>query len=306
MKRTGFIGGSDLGSIVNAPPYGCARKLWYQKRAVEPDYDVPFRGHLLRGVKLEPLIVAEYVAKTGNKVRRRKASRGIAGHEMGAMDRVILGDARGPGVLECKSANERAFREMQKSGIPLGYQLQIQWYMGLSEYRWGAFAILEPSNWRFETFEVDFDPAAFSLMREYVDRFWAMVQGDGEPDRLPASDSRCSKCEYRFSCQGEALLGSIDPDAEASEIPGIAALAAEYLSLRDVRDDAEAAMEQIKEESLRLLGDAASATAPGYRIVAKPQVSQRVDTNALKSKHPDVYQSVLKPSVSRPFRVLPA
>ncbi len=93
MTRTGFIGGSDLGSIVNAPPYGCARKLWYQKRAVEPDYEVPFRGHLLRGVKLEPLIVAEYVAKTGNKVRRRKASRGIADHEMGAMDRVILGDA---------------------------------------------------------------------------------------------------------------------------------------------------------------------------------------------------------------------
>jgi len=65
-------------------------------------------------------------------------------------------------------------------------------------------------------------------------------------------------------------------------------------------------MEQIKEEALRLLGDAASATAPGYRIIAKPQVSQRVDTNALKSKHPEVYQSVLKPSVSRPFRVLPA
>lgn len=27
MDRTRFIGGSDLGHIVNAPPYGCARKF---------------------------------------------------------------------------------------------------------------------------------------------------------------------------------------------------------------------------------------------------------------------------------------
>ena len=70
MDRTRFIGGSDLGHIVNAPPYGCARKLWYQKRGVQPDYEIEFRGHLIRGTKLEPLIVEEYQARTGRKVRR--------------------------------------------------------------------------------------------------------------------------------------------------------------------------------------------------------------------------------------------
>jgi predicted phage-related endonuclease len=38
----------------------------------------------------------------------------------------------------------------------------------------------------------------------------------------------------------------------------------------------------------------------------KPQVSQRVDTAALKGKYPDIYAAVVKPSVSRPFRVFPA
>jgi predicted phage-related endonuclease len=305
MDRTRFIGGSDIGAIVNAPPYGCARKLWYQKRGVEADYEVPFRGHLVRGTKLEPLIVEEYEVRTGRKVRRKKVVRG-AGHEAGAMDRMILGDERGPGVLECKTANERAFRGFLREGLPLSYQLQIQWYMGLAGYRWGAFAVLEPSQWRFETFEVDADAAAFAMVREMAEEFWRMVQGEGEPQRLPVSDKRCGRCEYRHSCQGVALLDAVDVDANAETIPGLGSLAAEYLALREVRDDAEAAMETIKAEAAAMIGDLPGGVAPGYRVQYKPQVSQRVDTAALKGKYPDIYAAVVKPSVSRPFRVFPA
>ncbi|NBW16312.1 MAG: hypothetical protein EBR82_50860 [Caulobacteraceae bacterium] len=305
MDRTKFIGGSDIGAIVNAPPYGCARKLWYQKRGVEPDYEVPFRGHLVRGTKLEPLIVEEYETRTGRKVRRKKVVRG-ASHEAGAMDRMILGDERGPGVLECKTANERAFRGFLREGLPLSYQLQIQWYMGLAGYRWGAFAVLEPSQWRFETFEVDADAAAFAMVREMAEEFWRMVQGEGEPQRLPVSDKRCGRCEYRHSCQGVALLDAVDVDANAETIPGLGSLAAEYLALRDVRDEAEEAMEALKADAAAMIGDAPGGVAPGYRISFKPQVSQRVDTVALKKQFPDIYAKVIKPSVSRPFRVFPA
>ena len=306
MDRTKFIGGSDIGAIVNAPPYGCARKLWYKKRGVEPDYEVEFRGHLIRGTKLEPLIVEEYQERTGRKVRRTGSRFGEEDWQAGAMDRMIVGDERGPGVLECKTANERAFRGFLREGLPLSYQLQIQWYMGLAGYRWGAFAVLEPSQWRFETFEVSFDPAAFAMVREMAEEFWAMVQGEGEPQRLPVSDKRCGACEYRHSCQGVALLDAVDVDADAETIPGLGSLAAEYLALREVRDDAEAAMETIKAEAAAMIGDLPGGVAPGYRVQYKPQVSQRVDTVALKKQFPDIYAKVIKPSVSRPFRVFPA
>jgi len=305
MDRTGFIGGSDIGAIVNAPPYGCARRLWYQKRGVQPDYEVPFRGHLIRGAKLEPLIVEEYEVRTGRKVRRKKLVRG-AGHEAGAMDRMILGDQRGPGVLECKTANERAFRGFLREGLPLSYQLQIQWYMGLAGYWWGAFAVLEPSQWRFETFEVAFDQAAFDLARQMAEEFWRMVQGEGEPQRMPVSDKRCSGCEYRHSCQGVALLDAVSVDYKVETILVLDSLASVYLALRDVRDDAEAAMETIKTEAAAMIGDLPGGVAPGYRVQYKPQVSQRVDTAALKKNYPDIYAAVVKPSVSRPFRVFPA
>jgi predicted phage-related endonuclease len=306
MDRKQYIGGSDLGSVVNAPPYGCARKLWYQKRGIEPDYAIEFKGHLIRGTKLEPLIVEEYVAKTGKKVRRRESVKGEAAHEFGLVDRIILNDLRGPGVLECKSANERNFRKFIKEGLPLAYRLQIQWYIGHAGYQWGAFAVLEPSNWRFETFEVDFDAEAFQMVREIVADFWEMVQGNGEPDRLPVSDKRCQSCEWRHSCQGVALLEAVDAADTGDEIPELANLAAEYLQLRDVRDEAEEAMESVKADAMNLLGDRAGATAPGFRLLCKPQTSMRVDSKALKAKHPDVYEAVVKPSVSRPFRVFPA
>jgi predicted phage-related endonuclease len=306
MDRTRFIGGSDLGHVVNAPPYGCARKLWYQKQGVEPDYEVEFRGHLIRGTKLEPLIVEEYQERTGRKVRRTGSRFGEEDWQAGAMDRMIVGDERGPGVLECKTANERAFRSFMRDGLPLSYQLQIQWYMGLAGYKWGAFAVLEPSNWRFETFEVSFDPSAYELVREMATQFWAMVGGCGEPDRLPVSDKRCGKCEFRHSCQGAALLDRVDVDEDAETIAGLGSIAAEYLALRDVRDEAEEAMEALKADAAAMIGDAPGGVAPGYRISFKPQVSQRVDTVALKKQFPDIYAKVIKPSVSRPFRVFPA
>jgi len=306
MDRTKHIGGSDIGSVVNAPPYGCARKLWYQKRGVEPDYAIEFKGHLIRGTKLEPLIVQEYCEKTGNDVRRRKTIQGQRDYEIGQPDRIILNDPRGPGILETKSANERNFRKFQKEGLPLSYQLQIQWYMGHAGYKWGAFAILEPSNWRFDHFEVSFDAAAFDLVRGMVAQFWAMVQGEGEPDRLPVSDKRCQSCEWRHSCQGVALLEVVDATDTGDEIPALADLAQEYLQLREVRDEAEDAMDSVKAEAMGLLGDRAGAMAPGFRVLCKPQTSMRVDSKALKSKFPDVYEAVVKPSVSRPFRVFPA
>ena len=306
MDRTKHIGGSDLASVLNLKPYGCARQLWYKKLDIQPDYASGYQGHLKRGTKLEELIVEEYIEKTGRKVRRKQFVASEVAHETGQPDRLILNDQRGPGVLECKSANDRVFREFQKQGIPLGYQLQIQWYMGLGSYTWGAFAILEPTMWRFDTFEVSFDAAAFDLVREHVADFWTMVQGHGEPDRLPASDSRCSKCQWRHTCQGLAMLEAVDATDVGDELPELAPLAAEYLALRECRDEADEAMDSVKADVARLLGDRAGASAPGYRITMKPQTSMRVDSNALKNKFPDVYSAVVKPSVSRPFRVLPA
>jgi predicted phage-related endonuclease len=101
-------------------------------------------------------------------------------------------------------------------------------------------------------------------------------------------------------------LDRVDVDEDAETIAGLGSIAAEYLALREVRDDAEEAMEALKADAAALIGDGPGGVAPGWRVTFKPQVSQRVDTAALKSNFPDVYAAVVKPSVSRPFRVFPA
>jgi predicted phage-related endonuclease len=101
-------------------------------------------------------------------------------------------------------------------------------------------------------------------------------------------------------------LDRVDVDEDAETIAGLGSIAAEYLALRDVRDEAEEAMEALKADAAAMIGDAPGGVAPGYRISFAPQVSQRVDTVALKKFYPDIYAAVVKPSVSRPFRVFPA
>lgn len=303
--RLHHIGGSDLGSVLNLPPYGCARRLWYEKRAVEPDYAERFNGALVRGTKLEDLIAEEYTAQTGRVVRRRGVVKGTA-HESGHMDRHIVAfDERGPGVLECKTMGERVYRKAMKEGLPLSYQIQLQWYIGLSGWSWGSFAVLWPDGWQFQWFDVAFDPETFSMLRDEASKFWALVENGPAPEALPPSDKRCGRCPYRLSCQGMALIEGVDV-SEAASIPELSPLLEEYVELRDIRDEAEEGMEAVKTKAAAIVGSAGTAETPGYRLVWKPVTSNRVDTNALKQKYPDVYKNVVKPSVSRPFKVYPA
>src|ERR1700744_2385168 len=105
-ERRKGIGGSDVASVLNAG-YGCRRRLHYDKTGVPPDFGRPEDeiSILERGTELEDIIAEKYSRKTGRKIRRMptRVSRDNAYMRVN-VDRVILNDDRGPGVLECKSA----------------------------------------------------------------------------------------------------------------------------------------------------------------------------------------------------------
>ena len=58
--RLSGIGGSDVADVLSLEPWGCARRLYYEKRQVPPDYADESKEALFeRGHVLEPLVAAK-------------------------------------------------------------------------------------------------------------------------------------------------------------------------------------------------------------------------------------------------------
>ena len=306
-ERKAGLGGSDIHHLFNSKPYGCARKLWYDKTDQEPDYPVIQSNIMTRGHKLEQLIRDEYVNATGRKIRR--VNRMLVNKEhtwaMCHLDAEIVStDDRGTGVLECKSVGKQMYYKIQEEGIPYYWIWQIQHYLMATGRKWGSYAILWADNWEFSYFDVDADPVLRQQIIESGDKFWRSVKNGPAPERLDIKDKRCTLCEFRNTCHGERLMALVPDEIEKAEYDSsFDALLNEYVSLKEILDEAVGLVNVKKKEITDHLGDRVLVDCNGFRLYYKPIESTRFKATALKSDNPELYDKYAYKSVSRPFKI---
>jgi len=274
VGRADFIGGSDLHHLLSEKPYGCERSLWYEKRGQTPDYPREVTGPMLRGTRLEDLVADEVKLIKGWKIQRRAGLRaGPEGEYAAHIDRHIIAfDARGPGVLEIKTMGEWLFKQCLKQGLPTRMVMQLQWYIGLHNWKWGAFAVHWSDGWQTEIFEVERDEVIITKLRELAEAFWLKVHGGHAPEKLKPSDARCQRCEYRHHCQGEELLKIAEADTGAiADMPELAADLNEYHEACAIFDDAEQLVDAVADRIKAAMGDTVAAKAGGNLVRYKPQ-----------------------------------
>jgi len=313
-QRRHFIGGTDIQHVLGLEPYGCARRLWYQKTGVEPDRAFQMSGPIVAGKLMEDG-VAEMVKELRPewKIRRKKAS--ANGHELQRVDRAIVGQERGPGVLEIKTVSDRAYWSWKRDGVPMGYLMQVQWYMHVLEWTWACIAALNRDTGQLDLYEIDARPELMAAVAEKVDWFMTHhVDQRVPPAWLEERDGRCESCQWEPTCQMDEW--SAVSDQGLVQIEGLAPLVAEYQRAKDLIKRAEKMADVLRtgdeaaeDEAHRLGIDALMGVNEQARASADERVlfrvveTSRVDTDALKTKYPDVYVDVLKRSVSRPLRI---
>lgn len=309
-ERRRGIGGSEIHHVFSEPPYGCARRLWLEKRGVQPDYPQNETAVMQRGTRLEELVADLYAEHTGRLVEKRSMIFS-ATHPWALVniDREIRAEDRdGPGVLEVKTHNYHAFRRVQHEGLAPAHILQVQHALFVTGYSWGAYAILHPDSWQLLRFDVERDETLVGTIAEAGERFWRMVQHGPMPEPLPEIDRRCKTCPWRRSCRGEALLAAahippedskrkLDTDSAFDELLG------DYREAERMADEAEATVEAIKDEIRRRLGEREGVQCENGRVYYRPQISMRVDTKALESNYPDLAKQLKRPTKSRPLRI---
>jgi predicted phage-related endonuclease len=309
MDRTQGIGGSDAKHLFNLEPYGCERKLWYQKRGTEPDF-VPHKAIFDRGHILEDIVAKMYTEQTGFKVRR--VNRTLVHHNydylIGHIDRQIMNKEGETGVLECKTMGYYAFKKLKTEGLSDDYILQMQHYLAVTGYTWGAFAILWADGWEFLTFEVQRDDELIQQIIDKASIFWRKVENGQAPDRLDVKDKRCRSCEFKNKCHESLLLEYLEATDEDEEnicelTDDFNDLLNEYQEAKQLSDEANEYLETVKEKIKSKVGDREVLANNYAKIIYKPVISNRLNTKLFKKENPDLYEKYTQQSVSKQLKI---
>jgi predicted phage-related endonuclease len=170
------IGGSQVGALIGLNSYKTAADVFDELLELTPPMegdDDTNRGHLM-----EPVIRELYARKTGRAIIPESAVKyRHFGHALGhaLLDGIIENrdfEFDGLGGLEIKCHNDWIFGAMLTGGVDPSYYAQLQFYLGIHGFSWGAFALFNWEKWKLEAFDVEFDREHYEQISQAVEKFW--------------------------------------------------------------------------------------------------------------------------------------
>jgi putative phage-type endonuclease len=181
-ERRTYLGASEIAAAIGLDKYRTPLDL-YREKVGEA---TPFEGnkHTLRGTRLEQIAAEYYTEITGLKLRR--STRDYIhpnGFIRGHIDRIIEGQQK---LAEIKCPSIAAYRKIQREGLPTSYLLQLQIYLGLSEYKKGVFIVFCADAFDIAHFEIDFDKEIYTSAIAGAVKFWNNVVTRTPPAAEPS------------------------------------------------------------------------------------------------------------------------
>ena len=287
-RREG-IGGSEAAIIVGLNRFGSPLQLWADKMGLRKELE---ETEVMRqGTDFEEYVARRWMEATGKKVRRRNYifRNTDYPHSIADIDREIIGENAG---LECKTTSVYNKSDFESGEIPPTYYVQCQHYMAVMGYDQMYLAVLVLSK-AFYHFCIERDNEEIAaLMKKEGDWWEEFISGDSVPEP-DGSDGDDALIRDRFpdSDGGEVFLGMRTQDfEELSELD-------RQIKELTIRRDA------CKQAIMQDMGDASTASAlNGWTATWKQQASTRLDSKALKSDYPELYQKYAKTTDTRVFR----
>jgi len=285
MRNKG-LGGTDISAILGVNKWKTQYDTWLDKTGRAPK----FEGNKMtrRGQYMEDAVANYFLDVTGHQIIKASEAEEMLVHKkypflLGSPDRRYFSSEGGKGILECKTT--MASIEEDLESLPQAWFIQLQWYMGLSDYKKGIIAWGELGYTSdFKHLEVDFNPDFFAYMVEQAVLFWEkFVLTDCPP---PPTTSKDIEKIYSSHTDGKYMT------ADANFEQTCAALKDMKASKRQLEGDIELA-----EEALKLaLGDAEGAKANGTVLVTwkSAKGSLKFDDNAFKEADPATWSKYAK------------
>ena len=174
-ERKSGIGGSEVAAILGLSPWATPVTVWLDKTGRSTPK--PETEAMRIGTELEDFVARRYCQETGREVRRfnHMIHKGCM---LGNFDRLVVpegskiasykSEVRTDLLLECKTASYE-----WEDGVPLYYQTQVQWYMGLADsLKHADVACLFLNHKHFEIHRVERDQELIEFMQAKCAEWW--------------------------------------------------------------------------------------------------------------------------------------
>lgn len=321
QRRTG-IGGSDVAAILGLSKYKSPLDVYKDKIGETPDGEQSQAAYW--GTKLEDVVAREFQERTGLKVQRVNRQLSREGWMHANIDRAVVnhaisGTVRIQGeakqaetgrllttdaILECKTASSYIADQWGPSQeseivagavvsdhkIPIYYETQVQWYLGVTGAAVCYVAALLGGQ-DFRIYRVERDDEVIAALQEQCRTFWVEhVQKQVPPDPHTAEEVQ----KLFAKDDGEMIEATNEVATDIGELR----------NLTEQVKALEAEQKIVKDRICAALGEKTGFLIAGEKACTfKAQKSTRFDTTRFKKEQPETYATYVKSSEIRVFRL---
>lgn len=287
-RRQG-IGGSDAGALCGVNPYASPVTVYLDKTGQSAEKEDTTQMRV--GRKLETAVADFFCEDTDKKVKRQNAIFYHPEHPfmLANVDRLVIGENAG---LECKTTSSYGAEKWKDGKIPESYEIQCHHYMAVTGAdRWYISCLVGNSQIIHRTIERD-EEIIRDLIRIEED-FWnnyVLAGVTPPPDGSAASEDIIKQ---RYPESNSDLLLDL-PDGLEKQLIRVKEIDALAEKLKAEKDEI---CQTVKE----FMGEAEKAVGTRLNVTWKTQQQNRVDTAALKKKHPNIWEECSKVTSYRRF-----
>lgn len=286
------LGGSDAGAVAGLSPWKSPIDVYLEKTGLVQSAEE--NEAMYWGSKLEDAVASAYAEREGHKIQRRNTT---LTHKslpwmIANLDRVIVGDPRGPGVLEVKTAGRAdGWGEEGTDQVPDQYLAQVAHYLAVTGYAWARLAVLIGGR-DFRVYDLPRDEELIESLIEIEGRFWRdNVEANVPPDPRSIDDLR--------------KLWPRDSGITAHATPEIEEAANDLRRLKGEIKDLEAVAEDRQKTVMDYMKDASVLVDANGQPLAtwKANKVSRFDLKAFRAEHPEAAADYTNETTQRRFLI---
>lgn len=205
-NRNGYIGGSDIGTIMGVNQWKSPYTLWAEKTGLIEVEDISDKDAVWFGVMEEDIIAKRFMMKTELKVKKSNYAYGCKEYPYlrGHVDRIAT---KGKWGLEIKTTSSWNKTKYDEGEIPESHYWQCMFYMFLTG--WDTWYLATKRDNRFYITKISRDDEAIERMLDTCEDFWNHVQS-GEPVEIDGSDSTQETLEQMYPEEHQGKTVNLD------------------------------------------------------------------------------------------------
>ena len=307
------VGGSDVAAIFGVSPWTTPLELWMIKKGRMKPPVKANSSQLEMGHLLEPIAAHWYAKKSGNTVYEDTGLYQHADHPYALANfdrRFIRAEDNEPGILECKSCTYHKAGDWADDAIPIYYELQLRFYLGVADVKIGAFSALwgnNPDN-DLAIPSIERDQAKEDLIFERLDEWIWSLEHDKPPTMAGVAPKLALESLARI--MGPSTKGLPTIEFSPKYEPSLRKIALLQGKIADCNAEIKTYEKEIEAHSVRIAEvmknhehGVLETSTDKLLIDFVTRTSKRPDSKALKEKYPTVYEEVLNTSSSRKVKV---